>query len=134
MRSTDGGVQPVPYYRLIVKYALIALYGLAASIVGVTTVNVVGGSLWESVWSFLLTVLSLAAMIGIIRSKLTGKVSVEVVSTLFLIGLLVSYAVAIILRTLVDWEFERLPALLLPVIISVTPFARVLDISRKKKN
>lgn len=130
MTKPDIGLQPVPYTRLGVKYFLVALYGAAASIVGVTTINVVGGHVWETAWPFLLSLSSLAAIFGIIRSKYFQKTGFEFGTTLTFISLLMSYSVAIVVRTLFDGDMSRLPVAVLPVIISVTPFARILDIAR----
>lgn len=130
MSKPDIGVTPIPYTRLGVKYLLIALYGLSVSLVGLTTIGVVGGQQWETVWPLLLSVSSLGAFFGVIRSKYYGKEGLEAVMTLATVALLASYSLAIILRTASDGDFIRLPAALLPIIAMVTPFGRVTDIVR----
>ncbi len=130
MSKADVGFAPIPYTRLRVKYALLSVYGLVASIVGVTTVGIVGGTLWETVWPFLISVTGLAAVVGVSRSKTSGKSGMEFATTLALLALLNSYTVAIVVRTFSDGDLARLTVALLPIIISVTPFGRMLDIGR----
>lgn len=130
MTKPDVGVTPIPYTRLGVKYLLIALYGLSASIVGITTIGVVGGNSWESIWPMLVSVFSLGAFFGVIRSKYYSKEGLEAVMTVSVVALLASYSLAIVLRTLSDGDTSRLPVAFLPVILSVMPFARFMDIVR----
>lgn len=130
MTKPDIGVTPIPYTRLGVKYLLIALYGLSASIVGVNTIGVVGGNWWETVWPMLVSIFSLGAFFGVLRSKYYGKELLEAGMTLAVVALLASYSLAIILRTHFDSEVIRLPIAFLPIILSVMPFARFMDIVR----
>lgn len=120
-----------PYASLIIKYGLISLYGLASSIVGITTLDVVAGALWGVLWPGLVTILALLAMVGVIRSRVTEKEGTELVFTLLLIALLIGYSVAIIARTFVDGQVSRLPIAFLPVILCVFPARRLVQIARK---
>lgn len=130
MTRPDIGVTPIPYTRLGVKYLLIALYGLSASIVGVTTIGIVGGNWWETIWPMLVSIFALGAFFGVLRSKYYGKEGLEASMTLAVVALLASYSLAIILRTHFDNEVIRLPIAFLPIILSVMPFARFMDIVR----
>lgn len=123
---------PSPYARLRVKYALIALYGLASSLVGITTITAVSGEAWGLAWPVLVASLALGAILGLSRSQEKHMYGWEISMTLSLLAVFCSYSVLIVLRTIHDGEVTRLPVALLPVILSVTPFARFLDIVRKK--
>ena len=129
-QNTTIVVEPITRY--LVKYALLALYGLTASIVGVATIGVVGGSLWENTWPLLVLVFSILAAGSTVYTKFSGNPRLEVWITNALIALLLTYTVFIIIRTIVDGHIERLPFAVLPVALSVTPFAHVLDINRER--
>lgn len=118
--------------RLGVKYALLALYGLAASVVGIVTIEKVSGETWAILWPLLVTVFAVASLISLERSRARRKYGVEIVFTILLLATVNFYTVAIVARTLEDGDWTRLPVALLPVILSVSPFAHVLDIARKR--
>lgn len=121
---------PTSYRSLITTYALLTLYGVGSSIVGVATLIVVSGQAWGLLWPFLVALFSLGALLATLRSRATSKRGVELVVTLLLIALLAGYTIAIIVRTFMDGHMERLPIGLLPIIISVNPFSRLLFIAR----
>lgn len=123
---------PSPYPSLTVKYLFLFLYGVTASLVGVATLDVVVGSAWGLIWPALVSVFSLLALLGVIRSRTTKKYLFEVVATLMLIGLLYSYSLAIIYRSFASDEWFRLHAAWLPVILSVYPLSRVFSITRRR--
>lgn len=122
-----------PYATYILKYALIAIYGLGSGIVGITTLDVVAGRFWGLLWPGLITVLALLAMVGVIRSRLTEKEGMELIFTLLLLALFAGYVVAIVVRSHLDGNVQRLPTALLPVILSVFPGRRLVQIARKSR-
>jgi hypothetical protein len=124
---------PGPYARLAVKYSLMAAYGLVASIVGITTITAVAGAEWGIAWPFLVTVSASATLISLNRSRRTGEYGWEIVCTLLLIAHMCSYSVYIIAQTVEGGDISRLTVALLPIIACVIPFARVIDLGRKKK-
>lgn len=124
-------VEKPPYVTLIIKYALIAVYGAFSGWVGIATLDVVAGQLWGVLWPALVTVFSLLAMFAVIRSRITEKEGLELVSTLLLISLLIGYSIAIVTRTTIDGNVTRLPVALLPIILSVFPARRLVQIARK---
>jgi len=131
MRESATGASPHP--PLIIMYALLALYGIGSGVVGVTTLSVVAGEAWGLIWPALVAVLSLAALVGVIRSRLTEKHGWELVATLLLIAMLAGYVAAILLRTIWDGDPSRLPVAILPTVVSIAPAYRLLDIARYGK-
>jgi hypothetical protein len=101
----------------IVEYVLLALYGLGSAWVGVATLDVVA-------------LLSTAAAIGVLVSRDGGPKTIELVTTLLLISLLVGYSIAIVLRTMEDGNLARLPFAILPTAVAVHPFSRLIYIAR----
>jgi len=119
-----------PYPLLLTKYALLAVYGIGSEAVGVITITTVAGETWGVIWPVLIAVFAIASFLATLRSKYTHRFLLETIATLMLIALLAGYVVAIIVRTLNDGLLERLPVGLLPVILSITPAARLLDLAR----
>lgn len=126
-------VGPDPFPTLVIKYALLAAYGVAAGVVGVRTIDVVAGDFYGVLWPVLVTAFALTALGGVIRSRLTDRHALEVVGTLALLATLAGYSVSIALRTLIDGQVERLPVGLLPVILSVFPASRLVQIARERR-
>jgi hypothetical protein len=116
--------------QLIIMYALLALYGIGSGVVGVATLNVVAGEAWGLLWPALVAALSIAALVGVIRSGVTEKHGWEMVATLLLVAMLAGYVSAIIARTLHDGEPTRLPVAILPTVVSIPPAFRLIDIAR----
>jgi hypothetical protein len=122
-----AGVSPT---ALILTYNLLALYGVLSGWVGVRTLDVVGGPLWALVWPIGIVFFSMAAVIGLLVSRKFGIATVELVTTIALVSLLIGYSVAIVVRTGVDGDLLRLPVAVLPVALSVHPFSRLVRIAR----
>jgi hypothetical protein len=114
----------------IVEYVLLALYGLGSAWVGVATLDVVAGATWALLWPGLIALLSTAAAIGVLVSRDGGPKTIELVTTLLLISLLVGYSIAIVLRTMEDGNLARLPFAILPTAVAVHPFSRLIYIAR----
>lgn len=127
---TPDAMHPSPYPALIIKYALIAVYGAANGWVGVITLGVVSGPSWAVMWPALVLISSTAALVGVLISRSGGTHWPEMIATLALISLLIGYSAAIIIRTVEDGNVTRLPVALLPIILSVFPFSRLVSISR----
>lgn len=128
--SREIEASPTPYATLIIKYAILALYGVTSCVVGVTTLDVVAGQAWGLIWPALVALLSTLALVGVIRSRVTGREGFELISTLLLVALLGGYVAAIIIRTMQDGEVTRLPIALLPLALSIYPAARMGRIAR----
>lgn len=133
-QTEEAGVtesHPSWYPGLIVKYTVVALYGLAVSTFGLVTLGATAGPQWELAWPVLLTVFALLALAGLLRSFFTRKFLLEIITTLMLNGLLFGYAVAIVARTLGDGDVSRLPAVALPLLVTVFPWLRLGHIVRR---
>ena len=124
---------PPPYRTLIVTYALLALYGVTSAVVGVATLSAVAGSLWGLLWPLLVTALSVLALVGVVRSRVTRKEGFELVASLLLAAILIGYTVAIIARTFEDGDLARLPVAWLPVALSIHPAGRMVQIARTRR-
>lgn len=123
-----------PYARLIVKYALIALYGLANVLFGSPSLGTISGAFFEALWPMLLVIACLVAIVGVIRSRNYNHQGLEISSTLAIIGLLAAYSITIITRCLLEGTYTRMPVAILPIIVMVAPFGRLLDIARSAGN
>lgn len=123
---------PNPYPTLFIKYGLIFVYAVTSGVVGVTTLDVVAGEWWALLWPTLMALFSLLAFLGVLRSKRTGRYLFEIVATLLLIAMFAGYVVAIVYRGFDAGEYQRLPVAWLPVILSVFPTSRLVDIAPKR--
>jgi hypothetical protein len=119
---------PSPYPTLFVKYTLIAVYGIASGVVGVTTLDLIAGETWALAWPALITAFAVTAFVGAQRSRRRQRFGLEVVATICLLALFAGYIVAIALRATLYGEFYRLPTALLPLILSVFPWSRLQSI------
>lgn len=124
----DDAAASQPYGRLVVKYSLMAFYGLTSAIVGIPTIRVVSGAVWEAIWPLLVMVASLTAIAGVLRSKMTNRHALELVSTIALIAILAGYSVLIVIRAFYEGDYYRLPSAILPIVVMVAPYGRLLDI------
>jgi hypothetical protein len=124
---------PPPYRTLMVTYVLLALYGVTSAVVGVTTMIAAAGDVWGLLWPLLVTALSVLALAGVIRSRVTGKEGFELVASLLLASLIIGYTFAIIIRTFDDGDITRLPVAWLPVALSVHPAGRMVQIARTRR-
>jgi hypothetical protein len=122
---------PPPGPTLIVEYALIAAYGAASALVGVTTLDVTLGNTWSLLWPALVMLSALTSIVGVAIAMRGGRHRVEIIATTLLVVLLSSYSIAIVVRTFHDGHVERLPVALLPIIISVVPYARLLGVVQR---
>lgn len=122
---------PSEHSILTVKYALIAFYGILSGVVGVTTIDEVLGRAWSIAWPGLLVAAACASIIGVAISARRKSHTMEIYSTMAMILVLVSYPIANVVRTIGDHEWERLPFAVLPIIVTVAPYARLLKIVQK---
>jgi hypothetical protein len=119
--------QPSPYPTLIIKYALIAVYGAASGYVGVATLDAVAGTGWALLWPALIMVTASASLI----ERAGGSAWPEMVATIAMLSLLGGYSIAIVIRSVEDGTLTRLPFAMLPVILSVFPASRLGGLARK---
>jgi len=129
--SIDVSARDGRHTRYIVKYALIAVYGAWSALVGIPTIREISGALVESLWPWLIVIAAVVAIIGVVRSKLTNRHTVEVAGIILLLAFLAGYAITIYARCIFEGTWTRAPTGLLPVIVMVTPFGRLLDIARR---
>lgn len=118
--------------RYIVKYTLIAGYGLWSALVGVPTIRAVSGEIVESIWPWAIVVAAAVAIVGVIRSRSTGRAGTEVLGILLLLAVLAGYAITIYTRCVTEGTWDRAPTGVLPIVVMVMPFARMLDLSRRR--
>lgn len=118
------------YYGLITKYSLLALYSACTVYFGAVTVGQATSPLYARVFPVALFFSCLAALYGVIRSRYTRKVWLEYLGTVLLIAGMVGYAVALAYTGVSDHMLYRLPAALLPIILSVFPILRLINILR----
>jgi hypothetical protein len=116
------------YRGLIIKYSLLALYSASAVYFGAQTVGEAAGRAYAAVFPVALFFSCLAALYGVIRSRYTRRVWLEYIGTLLLLAGMVGYAGAIFYTACDQHELWRLPASLLPIILSVFPVLRLLNI------
>lgn len=118
------------YGRLITKYAILAMYGLGYTIVSIPTITAVSGPWWAYAWAWLVLILSIVAIIGTVRGRNYNKHGLEIVATILLLALFVGYSAVIVFRAIAERDPAILPAALLPIALSVMPYAHLLDIAR----
>lgn len=118
------------YYGLIVKYSALALYSAATVYFGATTVGQATSHLYAQIFPVALFFSCLAALYGVIRSRYTRKVWLEYLGTVLLIAGMVGYAVALFYTGITEHMPFRLPAAMLPVVLSVFPVLRLMNILR----
>jgi hypothetical protein len=123
--------QPSPYPTLIIKYALIAVYGAASGYVGVATLDAVAGTGWALLWPALIMVTATASLVGVLIERAGGSAWPEMVATIAMLSLLGGYSIAIVIRSVEDGTLTRLPFAMLPVILSVFPASRLGGLARK---
>lgn len=117
--------------RYVVKYALIAVYGAWSAVVGIPTIREISGQVVEAAWPVLIVVAALVGIAGVIRSRLTSRHTLEVTGIILLIAFLAGYAITIYARCITEGTWTRAPTGMLPVIVMVMPFDRLLEIARR---
>lgn len=123
-----------PYPPLLIEYLVLYFYGVSAAWIGVVTIDVAAGGPGRSVlWGVAIAVFAVFAMAGVFRSLVSSKYKLEIWSTLPLLALFMAYAVAIIARVVVEQDLARLPAVFLPIALSVFPFARLVNIAPRRR-
>lgn len=125
MTTTAAGPPPA---GLIPTYAGTALYGALATAVGVLSVIFTYGVLFAQIWSILLTAFSLLAIWGVQRSIRRDHILLEVITTALYVGFFAVYAVALIVLAILADRPDVYPAVLLPAIICIQPYIRLVRI------
>lgn len=118
-----------PFVTLIVKYSLMIVYGVLATIFGNLSISIVGGDKFSFWWSISLVVLSAGALTSVILWY-NKKAKMELVFTLLMICLLFGYSIDIFIRCAVTNSTATMAAGMLPLIINVYPCVRVINILR----
>lgn len=119
-----------PYPPLIIKYLVIYLYALTSAFQTVPTIDIATGEDGRSLyWSLALMSLSIAAIFGVVRSLITSRYFVEIVTTFLMLALLGSYSISIILRAIYEPTYTGLATAWLPVALSVFPACRLINVA-----
>lgn len=126
MAPTIGAGPPPP--GLIATYIGTAAYGTAAAITGILSVTLAYGAIFAQVWPILLALFSLLAVLGIRRTLIRNHILLEVATTSLYIGFFIVYEVAILVHAVADDRPDILPAVLLPAIICIQPYIRLVRI------
>lgn len=121
------------FAEALISYCLITVYGVSSAIVGMTTQREVSGDLWELVWPIMLATASAVAVWGVLRSRNNGHLAVEIISSVAMVALLVSYSASILARTASDGEVTRLPVAILPILIGVSIFGRLVRLVIRRR-
>lgn len=126
---------PSVYRALVTKYVLMVAYATMTAVFGVAAVTDVAGAVYGVVFPLCLVASSLAALVGVVRSRHTGHTGLEYLGTCALLAGMVGYSAAIIWRSLVHpiEYLDTLPAFMLPIMLSVYPFFRVVNILRRAR-
>lgn len=136
---------PSLYLTLTVKYVFLTAYGLLATAFGVTTLAVTVGAVWNVVITVVISIASIGATIGVQVSRryrvrlitehpLPERVLLlEILSEFVLIASLFSYSVAIVVRSFVDGDYERLSYAMLPLTVSIVPLYRMLHLAERER-
>jgi hypothetical protein len=83
---------------LLLKYGILVIYSIHATIITIPSFVEVGGRVFSLVWSLIVGVLSLLAFIGVLRTWYTNRVRLEKWTTALLALGLIVYSVVLIVR------------------------------------
>lgn len=122
---------PAVYHALVTKYIIMIAWSAGSAVGGIPTVSEVTGYVYGVALPLGLLVTSAMALVGVVRSRHTGRTRLEYVGTLLLIAGLVGYSVAIVLRAIVELDWDDLPGALLPILVAVFPYYRLRNILKK---
>lgn len=117
-----------PFAALIATYAGTALYGVAAALTGVLSVSLAYGAVFAQIWPILLALFSLLAILGVRRSVQRDHILLEVITTALYVGFFGVYTLALIVHAATARRPDILPAALLPAIICILPYIRLVRI------
>jgi hypothetical protein len=121
------------YRGLIVLYCLIALYSALAVYFGAQTVEQATSPAYATIFPIALFACALAALYGVVRSRYTRRVWLEYAGTVLLLAGLMGYTCAIVWAATSQHEPWRVPGAVLPVMVSVFPTLRLLNILKVVK-
>ncbi len=127
---------PSVYRALVTKYIIMVLYATMTAVFGVAAVTDVAGAVYGVIFPVCLVAAALSALVGVVRSRHTGHTGLEYIGTVALLSGMVGYSFAIAFRALVHpiAYLDTLPAFLLPIILSVYPFYRLMNILRRTRS
>lgn len=114
---------------LLLKYAILAVYGVWATIVETSTFVIIGSSLFATLWATVVAVTASLAAAGVIRSWMTGRRTFEYVSTATFILTFIAYAFALIWRAISEHSPGSAPLALVAVAVCVLPTVRFYSIA-----
>ena len=124
-------VEEVRYTPWAVKYSLIAVYGLWASVSGVLTIERVAGREWSLLWPILVFLVATTALIGLFRYTRGHDPGLEIWATRLLVALFVSYSVFIFIGSIHGPTSGA--SGMLPIILCVFPLDRLIQLDRRYK-
>lgn len=124
MNDNFNGVR----HTIIVIYCLVAAYSIWNVLVGFVTVFVAYGPVYGGIFPIALFLVATSAVIGVYRTERVEKKLVEIVATLFFMGFLLTFALAILIRNLFEGHDDQLQGALLPIIIGVPSYFRLVEI------
>lgn len=135
MTAEDRGVVLAPSQRrttaYIIKYVGFIIYGFHASAVGIPTIGSTTSADWAFIWPLIVSVLAMFAITGVVRTRRTNRVGLEVTATVFLLAHLTTYSAYIVIRAYGEEDgFLDAAAAWLPILLCVFPFARLVTLSK----
>lgn len=113
---------------LLIKYSVLALYGLAASVIEIPTFAIIGSPTFALAWAATVTVLAALAAVGVWRTWLTGRYRLERWTTFAFVCVFLGYSTALIVRSLQSGDWDALPLALVPAAVCVLPAVRYLSL------
>lgn len=109
---------------LIVKYVLLAAYGVWASVEEVPSFVAVGGSPFAIVWAAIVAIVATVALIGVVRTWFTGRFRLEKWTTAVLVLAFVTYGIVLIVRAIQTGNAGAAPLCILPFALVGFPTVR----------
>ena len=109
---------------LAVKYFLLGIYGVWASVAEVPSFVAVGGSPFAITWAATVAVVSAVALVGVARTWLTGRYRLEKWTTAALVLTFATYGVVLIVRAVLMGNADAAPLAILPFALIGFPTVR----------
>lgn len=120
-------------WGLVVKYALMVGYGVAAIVAGIPTFRLVAGPLLELVWPTVIAVLAALSLAGTVRSWNTLRTGFELHATQALVAVFTAYSGALVFRALDRGDAGSAALAFLPMVLLVFPALRIIALGIWRK-